>query len=89
MCSKVVQKCHRKQLNTKEFASSLRLFVLQLYSSLNLLTTEDDYSRHRYSAACYLLAQSTLKIGSVLAERVGQGKVGGCTSLGDSAWWLL
>ena len=30
-----------------------------------------------------------LKIGSALAERVGQGEVGGCTPLGDSAGWLL
>ena len=37
-------------------------------------------------AACYQLAQSVLKIGSALAERVGQGKVGGCTALADSAW---
>ena len=35
------------------------------------------------------LAQSVLKIGSALAERDGQGEVGGCTPLGDSAWWLL
>ena len=35
-------------------------------------------------AACYQLAQSALKIGSALAERVEQGKVGGCTPLGDS-----
>ena len=40
-------------------------------------------------AACYQLAQSILKIGSALAERVGQGEVGRCTPLGDSAWWLL
>ena len=43
-------------------------------------------------ATCYQLAQSVLKIGSVLAERVGQGEVGECTPLGDSAmsaWWLL
>ena len=26
---------------------------------------------------------------SALAERVGQGDVGGCTALADSAWWLL
>ena len=31
-----------------------------------------------------------LKIGSALAERVGQGgEVGGCHPLGDSAWRLL
>ena len=40
-------------------------------------------------AACYQLAQSVLKIGSALAERVGQGEVGGCTALADSAWRRL
>ena len=55
---------------------------------LNPLTTNDDYS-HRNLAACYQLAQSVLKIGSALAERVGQGEVGGCTALADSAWRLL
>ena len=49
----------------------------------------DDYSRHRNSAACYQLAQSVLKIGSSLAEMVGQGEVGGCTALANSAWRLL
>ena len=57
--------------------------------AVNPLTTNDDYSRHRNLAACYQLAQSVLKIGSALVERVGQGEVGGCTALGDSAWWLL
>ena len=33
--------------------------------------------------------QSVLKIGSALAERVGQGEVGGCTPLADSAWRSL
>ena len=33
--------------------------------------------------------QSFLKIGSALAEKVGQGVVGGSTALGDSAWRLL
>ena len=51
--------------------------------ALNPLTTNDDYSRHRNSATCYQLAQSVLKIGSALAERVGQGEVGGST------WRLL
>ena len=55
---------------------------------LNPLTMNDDYSRHRNSAA-YQLAQSVLKIGSVLAERVGLWEVGGCTALADSAWRLL
>ena len=56
---------------------------------INPLATNDDYSRHRNSAACYQLAQSVLKISSALAEKVGQGEVGGCTTLADSAWRLL
>ena len=56
---------------------------------LNPLTTNGNYSRHQNSAACYQLAQSVLKIGSVLAERVGQGEVGGSTALADHAWRLL
>ena len=47
------------------------------------------FGNRQFSAACYQLEQSILKIGSALAERVGQGKVGGCTTLADSAWWLL
>ena len=46
-------------------------------------------SRHRNSAACYQLAQLVFKIDSALAERLGQGEVGGCTSLADSTWRLL
>ena len=49
----------------------------------NRLTAIDAYTRHRNSAACYQLAQSVLKIGSALAERVGQGGVGGT---GGSGW---
>ena len=33
--------------------------------------------------------QPVLKIGSMLAERVGQGEVDGSTTLPDSAWWWL
>ena len=33
--------------------------------------------------------QSVSKIGSALAERVGQGEVGGSTILCDCAWQLL
>ena len=40
----------------------------------------------------YQLAQSVLKIGSALAERVGQGEVGGChppgAVYGGSCSWL-
>ena len=60
-----------------------------VYSKLNPLAMDYDYSRHRNSATCYQLAQSVLKIGSVLAERVGQGEVGGSTTLADNAWRLL
>ena len=49
----------------------------------------DDYNCHRNLAVCYQLAQSVLKIGSALADRVGQGEVGGSTALADCAWWLL
>ena len=37
----------------------------------------------------YQLVQSVLKIGSALAERVGQGEVGGCTALPDSAQCMV
>ena len=57
--------------------------------NFNPLTTNDEYSRHRNSAACYQLAQSVLKIGSALAERVEQGEVGGATTVADHAWRLL
>ena len=33
--------------------------------------------------------QSVLKIGAALAERVGQGEVGGSTALPGSTWWRL
>ena len=35
------------------------------------------------------VAQSVLKIGSALAERMGQGEVSGSTALADCAWQLL
>ena len=56
---------------------------------LNPLTTNDAFWHRQFLAACYQLAQSVLKIGSALAERVRQGEVGGCTALADSAWRLL
>ena len=37
------------------------------------LTTNDDYSCYRNLATFYQLAQSVLKTGSALAERVGKG----------------
>ena len=45
------------------------------------LTTNDDYNCHRNFAPHYQLLQSILKIGSVLAERVGQGEVCGWVPL--------
>ena len=55
----------------------------------NHLTTDDAFWHCLTLAACYQLTQSVLKIGSALAEMVGQGEVSGCTALGDSAWGLL
>ena len=51
--------------------------------------TDDAFWHRQFLAACYQLVQSVSKIGSALAERVGQGEVGGCTALADSAWRLL
>ena len=56
---------------------------------VNPLTTNDAFWHRRILAACYQLAQSVLKIGSALTERVGQREVGGCTILADSAWRRL
>ena len=58
-------------------------------TGINPLTTNDAFLCCQFLAACYQLAQSILKIGSALAERVGQGEVGGCTALAYSAWRLL
>ena len=55
----------------------------------NLLTTDDAFWHRQILVACYQLAQSILKIGFALAERVGQGEVDGCTALADSALWQL
>ena len=48
------------------------------YSQFNPLTNDHKCTHHATLTACYQLAQSILKIGSALAERVGQGEVGGC-----------
>ena len=55
--------------------------------TINPLTTDDAFWRRQILTACYQLAQSVLKIGSVLAKRVGQGEVmvGGSTALPDHA----
>ena len=68
--------------------SQVRFYQYNRSSILsNPLATYDNYSCHQNLAARYQLVQSALKIGSALAERVGQGEVGGCHPLG--AWWLL
>ena len=59
------------------FKLFIRIGKFAYYPNINPLTTNDDYSHHPNLAACYQLAQSVLKIGSALAERVGQGEVGG------------
>ena len=41
---------------------------------INPLPTNDTFWRRQILAACYQLAQSVLKIGSALAEKVGQGR---------------
>ena len=55
----------------------------------NPLPTDDAFWCRQILATCYQLAQPILKIGSALAERVGQGEVGGYTALPDSTWWQL
>ena len=60
-----------------------------MHTHINPLTIDDPFWHRQILAACYQLAQSVLKIGSVLAERVGQGEVGGSTTLAESAWWRL
>ena len=54
-----------------------QLNLSSVYIAVNPLTTDDAFGVVRFwPHACYQLAQSVLKIGSALAERVGQG-VGG------------
>ena len=82
----VCHECHHKAMNL--IKRPLALCLGMFCSPINPLTT-DDAIWHQTLAACYQLAQSVLKIGSALAERVGQGEVGGCTTLADSAWRRL
>ena len=72
-----------------EAAKAIKLHHKYTKSLFNPLPTNDAIWRRQILAACYQLAQSVLKIGSALAERVGQGEVGGCTALADSAWRRL
>ena len=90
----------RKFINTKIITwiifnvriSRSTVFFFYLYYNVvkkKPLATNDAFWHHQILATCYQLAQSVLKIGSALAERVGQGEVGGSTTLPDSAWWRL
>ena len=75
-----------KQIERHVYAK--RSHVSENNVGVNPLTTDDAFWRRQTLAACYQLAQPVLKIGFALAERMGQGEVGGCTPLGI-AWWLL
>ena len=46
---------------------------ISLYTTVNPLTADYTLWHHHILPACYQLAQSVLKIGPVLAERVRQG----------------
>ena len=80
---------HGSDWSCQHGTSSVTAVYLPLSVKSVTLTTDDAFWRCQFLAACYQLAQSVLKIGSALAERVGQGEVGGCTALADSAWWPL
>ena len=45
----------------------------QFLTFFNPLTTDDTFWRRQILATCYQLAQSVVKIGSALAEKVGLG----------------
>ena len=78
-------KCTMLLTNTQSYLMSNALSCLCIMffpiPTINPLTANDDYTRHRNSATWYQLAQSVLKIGFTLAERVGQGEMGGSTAL--------
>ena len=72
-------KSNKMQPNERIGPLSLKYIDATYLDIVNLLASSDFYQ----------LTQSVLKIGSVLAERVGQGEVGWYTALADSAWWRL
>ena len=65
------------------------IVAAQKCGAINPLTTNDVFWHRQLLAAHYQLVQSILKIGSALAGSMGQGEVGGCTTLVDSAWQQL
>ena len=60
-----------------------KVLLCVINNPFNPLPTDDTFWCHQILATCYQLAQSVLKIGSAVAERVGQGEVGGSTALPD------
>ena len=56
-----------------------------LLNTVNPLTTNDEYSRHRNLAACYQLVQSVFEDRVCASRKGGTEEVGGCTTLADSA----
>ena len=57
-------------LYTHETPHNLCSITYHHQQNINPLPTDDTFWRRQILAACYRLAQSVLKIGSVLAERV-------------------
>ena len=53
---------------------------------MDYLVTDDAFWCRQFLATCDQLARLVLKIGSALAERVGQGDEGRCNPMGGSAW---
>ena len=51
-----------------------RLVVVNCHRNVDLLTTDDECIQYATLTGCYQLVQSVSKIGSALAERVGQGR---------------
>ena len=66
------------KINHSLYVFKLKNFSVAFYERFIPLTTDDAFWCCQILATCYQLAQSVLKIGSVLAESVGQGsKTGG------------
>ena len=65
------------QTNSRLLQVCVQLYMSWADYGVNPLTTDDECTRHATLTACYQFAQSVLKTGSALAERVGQGEVGG------------
>ena len=47
---------------------------MNCHRNVDLLTTDDECIQYATLTGCYQLVQSVSKIGSALAERVGQGR---------------